>query len=175
MKKWLLIILLLLLFFACKKSEKRVLETVEYVDLERFMGDWYVIAIIPNFIEKDAVNGIESYQLLPNDRVKIDYRFALKSPEGKKKHLQPKAWVYNKETNAEWRVQFIWPLKVPYLIIDLARDYSYTVIGEPSRRLVWIMARKPCLDDDIYAGILQRLAKKGYDINKIKKMPQVWE
>ena len=104
------------------------LPTVDYVNIERFMGDWYVIAIIPNFIEKNAVNGIESYKLLDNNKIKIDYRFRLNNANGKKKHLQPKAEIYNKKTNAEWRVQFIWPLKFPYLIIELAKDYSYTVI-----------------------------------------------
>jgi len=151
------------------------LKTVDYVDLERFMGDWYVIAIIPNFIEKNAVNGIESYSTLNKDGVKIDYIFRVKTPDGKLKHLQPKAWIHNRETNAEWRVQFLWPLKAAYLIIDLAEDYSYTVIGEPSRKFVWIMAREPELEDELYDSILGRLDQQGYDISKIKKMPQIWE
>lgn len=167
--------LLLLTVISCKRGDMPKLETVDYVNLEKFMGDWYVIAIIPNFIEKNAVNGIESYQLLTNDRVKIDYKFAKKTPEGKVKHLEPKAWIYDTESNAEWRVQFFWPLKVPYLIIDLPEDYSYTVIGEPSRKFVWIMARKPRLADETYQRILQKLAKMGYETDKIEKMPQIWK
>lgn len=176
MKKFILIcISVILLIAACKKDNMEPLKTVDYVDLERFMGDWYVIAIIPNFIEKNAVNGIESYRTLNKDGVKIDYRFRIKSPEGRLKHLQPKAWIYDRETNAEWRVQFLWPFKAAYLIIDLAEDYSYTVVGEPSRKFVWIMARNPELDDDVYNSILERLDHQGYDIAKIKKMPQIWE
>lgn len=166
-----LIILSLLTLAACKGYD---MKTVEKVDINRFMGDWYVIGIIPNFIEKHATNGIESYQLLDNDRVKIDYRFT-DTRTGKVKHMQPKAWIYNKDSNSEWRVQFLWPLKFPYLIIDLAEDYSYTVIGVPNKKFVWIMSRKPEIPDETYQKILTNLDKIGYKTAKIKKMPQIWE
>jgi len=176
MKKIILLFLLTIFFISgCKEDTMESLKTVDYVDLECFMGDWYVIAIIPNFIEKDAVNGIESYTLLDNNKVQIDYIFRKKHADGKVKHLKPKAWIYNTKTNSEWRVQFIWPLKVPYLIIDLAEDYSYTVIGEPSRKFVWIMARKPSIDDEIYNNIIQKLSQVGYNVSKIQKMPQIWK
>ena len=150
------------------------MKTVDYVDIERFMGEWYVIGIIPNFIEKNTINGIESYQLLDNDQIKIDYRFT--NPKTNKvKHMQPKGWIYNKETNAEWRVQFFWSIKFPYLIIDLNEDYSYTVIGVPNKKFVWIMSRKPEIPDTTYTSILDNLKIIGYDIAKIKKMPQIWE
>ena len=150
------------------------MQTVQKVDIERFMGDWYVIAVIPNFIEKHAMNGIESYELLDEERVKIDYRFT-DQRTGKAKHMQPKAWIYDKESKAEWRVQFVWPLKYPYLIIDLAEDYSHTVIGVPNKKFVWIMARESSLADETYAAILQKLEKIGYDTGKIEKIPQVWK
>jgi len=83
--------------------------------------------------------------------------------------------LQHKKQTTEWRVQFIWPIKVPYLIIDLAKNYSYTVIGEPSRKFVWIMSRKPTIDDDVYQNILLKLNQIGYDVSKIKKMPQIWK
>jgi apolipoprotein D and lipocalin family protein len=156
---------------ACKESD---MQTVEQVDIERFMGDWYVIATIPNPIEKYAMNGIESYKLLNGDRVKIDYRFT-DSRDGKVKHMQPKGWIYDQESKAEWRVQFLWPVKFPYLIIDLAEDYSYTVIGVPNKKFIWIMARESEMKDETYGGILQRLKAIGYETDNIMKMPQVWE
>jgi len=167
----LFVLIILLTLSACKGYD---MKTVEKVEIEKFMGDWYVIGIIPNFIEKHAINGIESYKLLENDRVKIDYRFT--DPRtGKVKHMQPKAWIYNKESNSEWRVQFLWPVKFPYLIIDLAEDYSYTVIGVPNKKFVWIMSRKPEIPDETYQNILINLDKIGYNTAKIKKMPQNWE
>ena len=170
-KQTLLIIALLSMVLSCTRHD---MKTVAKVDIDRFMGDWYVIAIIPNFIEKHAMNGIESYKLLDDDRVKIDYRFT-DSRTGKVKHMQPKGWIYNKDSNSEWRVQFFWPFKFPYLIIDLAEDYSYTVIGVPNKKFVWIMSRKPEIPDETYEKILLQLKSVGYDTDKIVKMPQIWE
>ena len=71
-------------------------------------------------------------------------------------------------------MQFLWPFKMPFLIIELAEDYSYTVVGVPSRKYVWIMAREAQLDSDIYEKLLQRLSNIGYDISLIKKITQEW-
>lgn len=166
----LLFIPLLLLLLGCSRNH----ETVAKVDLQRFMGDWYVIGILPNFIEKNAANGIESYSLQENGRIGITYTFRKGSPDGKEKVMHPRAKVYNKETNAEWRVQFLWPFWAAYLVIDLADDYRYTVIGVPNRKWLWIMSRTPHISQNDYSGIITRLDKAGYNTNKIKKMPQVW-
>ena len=151
------------------------MKTVEFVDLERFMGQWYVIANIPTFIEKRATNAIETYKLNEEGVIQTTFTFFLDSPQGKKKVYSPKGFVYNSETNAEWRMQFIWPFKSPFLIIDLDKSYSYTVIGVPSKKYVWIMAREPLLSEKNYNQIVERLSKIGYDISKIKPVPQIWD
>tara|TARA_B100001029_G_C14864765_1_gene341075 strand:- start:152 stop:703 length:552 start_codon:yes stop_codon:yes gene_type:complete len=156
-----------------RKLEK--LETVEYVDLERFMGDWYVIANIPTFIEKGAVNAIESYKLDSKGRVKTTFTFKKDAPDGPQKTYNPTGFIYNEETNAEWRMQFLWPFKAPFLIIDLDEEYSYTVIGIPSRKYVWIMARDHKMADELYGNIISKLKNVGYDTSLIKKVPQDWD
>jgi apolipoprotein D and lipocalin family protein len=175
MKIILLALIVLMLISAChSKTAKENSMTVPFVDINRFMGPWYVIAIIPNFMEKNAVNGIESYTLKENNKIDIEYSFRQNSPQGKEKIMHPKAKIYNTKTNSEWRVQFFWPVKFPYLIIDLAEDYHYTVIGVPNKKFVWIMARTHQIDETEYQGIIGRLAQKGYDTSKIKKIPQIW-
>ena len=72
-------------------------------------------------------------------------------------------------------MQFLWPFKMTSLIIDLADDYSHTVIGVPNRKYVWIMARKPTISDDLYKDILNKLKIGGYDVSKIKKLVQSWD
>lgn len=166
----LLILLIPLLLMSCSRNY----ETVPKVDLDRFMGDWYVIAILPNFIEKNAVNSIESYALNGDGTIGITYKFRKGSPTGKQKIMHPRAKVFNTETNAEWRVQFIRPFWAKYLIIDLAEDYRYTVIGVPNRKWLWIMSRSPELSPDDYDGIISRLKTAGYKTDKIMKIPQVW-
>jgi apolipoprotein D and lipocalin family protein len=80
--------------------------------------------------------------------------------------------VLDKQSNARWGVQFSWPFKAPYLVIDLAPDYSTTTIGYPSRDLIWIMARTPMLPESAYKTLLQNAAAQGYDTNRIVKVPQ---
>ena len=155
-------------------KELERLETVEYVNLERFMGDWYVIANIPTFIEKGAVNAIESYKLDSRGRVKTTFTFKKDSPDGPQKTYNPTGFIYDKKTNAEWRMQFLWPFKSPFLIIDLDEEYSYTVIGIPSRKYVWIMARDHKMPDGLYNNIISKLKNVGYDTSLIKKVPQNW-
>ncbi len=152
------------------------MKTVEFVDLERFMGDWYVIANIPTFIEKRATNAIESYELMDDgETIKTTFSFFNDSPDGKKKVYNPTGFVYNSETNAEWRMQFIWPFKSAFLIIDLDEGYNYTVIGIPSKKYVWIMAREPAISEQVYKTIIQNLSEIGYNTSLIRKVPQVWK
>jgi apolipoprotein D and lipocalin family protein len=171
---------LIISFFAiaCNGDEEKAMEpmkTVPFVDIKLFMGDWFVIANIPTFIEKDATNAIESYKLNEKGEIETTFTFYQNSPNGLKKEYRPKGFIYNSKTNAEWRMQFIWPFKSPFLIIDLADDYSYTVIGVPNRKYVWIMAREPQLSDEIFSIITQKLAGIGYDISKIQKILQEWK
>jgi lipocalin len=61
--------------------------------------------------------------------------------------------------------------KLPFLVIDLATDGSYTVIGYPSREYVWIMARAKSLPEQTWTEILARLKTQGYNISKIERVP----
>ena len=176
--KFFSIILLSIAFVNCNDGfdieGTKIMKTVDYVDLEKYMGDWYVIANIPTFIEKNATNAIESYKLSSDGIIHTTFSFYKGSPEGEKKIYRPKGFVFNTETNAEWRMQFLWPFKMPFLIIDLDDDYSYTVIGIPSRKHVWIMSRDPIMNDETYEGILSRLSYVGYDTSMIQRIVQDW-
>jgi len=173
------LLIFLLFTVACNFSDNsnnaQAMQTVPFVDIERFMGDWYVIANIPTFIEKRATNAIESYRLNSTGQIETTFTFFQDNPSGRKKVYKPTGFIYNTETNAEWRMQFIWPFKATFLVIDLGDDYSYTVIGVPNRKYVWIMSREPILSDDTFSEITQKLAVVGYDISKIQKIVQEWE
>jgi len=165
-----IILSLTLIFFVSCKEEEHNMEIVKQLDINRFMGDWYVIGVIPNFIEKDATNGIESYTLNEKGDVDIQYTF---QKNGKSKTMNAKGFIQD-ERNSFWKVQFLWPVKLPYLVLDYAEDNSYTVIGVPNRKFVWIMSRENKMDDDVYTNILTKLEDIGYDISLIKKMEQNW-
>jgi len=149
------------------------LRTVPKVDLPRFMGDWRVIANIPYFAERGNVDSVESYALRPDGTIANSFLFRKKSFDAPLKRFDFTAEVVNTDTNAEWRVRFLPLVKVAYLIIDLDPNYQWTVIGHPSRKYGWIMAREKTLPDAVYQSILQRLAAQGYDPSKFAKVPQV--
>lgn len=147
--------------------------TVEHVDLERFMGTWYVIANIPTFVERDAYNAIERYTLLPDGTIDTEFVFRKGGFDGERKRYNPRGFVRS-DNNAEWGMQFIWPIKAEFLVIHLDDDYSQTVIGRTRRDYVWIMAREPHMDEADYAAIIARLDELGYDIDAIQRVPQRW-
>jgi len=145
------------------------IHTVESVDLKRFMGDWYVIASIPTFIEKDAYNALESYRLDPDGTIATTFRFNKGSLDGPLKEYKPRGFVRH-SSNAVWGMQFIWPIKAEYRIIYLTEDYTQTVIGRTKRDYVWIMARQPLIPDDDYRRILDFLREQGYLLENLKKV-----
>jgi len=136
------------------------------------MGDWYVIANIPTFIEKDAYNAIESYRLDDDGTVATTFRFNKGSLDGPLKEYHPRGFIKDKKSNAVWGMQFIWPFKAEYRIIFLSENYSRTVIGRSKRDYVWIMAREPAIPDEEYNAISGFLQEQGYDIKKLQKVPQ---
>jgi len=153
-------------------SSQPPMATVDQVDLPRFMGDWYVIANIPTFLEKDAYNPVESYQLNADGSIATTFRFNAGSFEGEEKIYRPQGFVKNTSSNAEWGMQFIWPIKADYRIVYLDDDYQYTVIGRNSRDYVWIMARTAQIPDQVYAELRAFVVSLGYDSELLQKAPQ---
>jgi apolipoprotein D and lipocalin family protein len=164
------IILTLILISGCQTMKP--IHTVEYVDINRFMGDWYVIANIPTFIEKDAYNATESYRLDDDGTVATTFKFNKGGLDGPLKEYHPRGFIRDRKSNAVWGMQFVWPFKAEYRIIFIADDYSKTVIGRSKRDYVWIMAREPEIPDEEYNAILGFLQEQGYDIKKLQKVPQ---
>ena len=150
------------------------METVSYVDLERFMGDWYVIANIPTFLEKGAHNAVETYELNDDGTIATTFVFRADGFDGEEKRYNPKGFVKDTETNALWGMRFIWPIKADYRIVYLDEDYSQTIIGRQKRDFVWIMAREPEISEADYAMLLGVVESLGYDTSKVERVPQKW-
>jgi len=161
------------LLSACQASLPP-LETVAHVDLDRFMGDWYVIANIPTFVEKGAHNAVESYRLDDDGSIATTFTFRKDGFEGPEKQYTPRGFVRNTQTNAEWGMQFIWPIKGDYRIVYLSDDYSLTIIGRNKRDYVWLMARSPVLPEGQYRKAVEFISKSGYDVAQLQRVPQRW-
>ncbi len=160
------------LLSSCTSPSKPPLKTVAKVDLPRFMVDWHVFANIPYSLENGKVGTVDRYALMPDGRIQNTFLFRRGSLDAPLEEWKALAWVHDKKTNAEWRVQFVWPFRVPYLVIDLDPQYRWAVIGYPSRKLGWVLTRKTTLDDATYRGILKRMEEQGYDASRLTKVPQ---
>jgi apolipoprotein D and lipocalin family protein len=175
----LLTILLCTVISACAMSDLPRLQAIDRpVDLQRFMGDWYVIGSIPIDFwfasEAGAHNGVERYELRDDGRIQTTYTFRRDGFDGEEQQFRPVAWVHNTETNAEWRMQFLWPFRSAYLIAYLDDEYQYTVIGVPNRNNVWIMSRRADISDEEYTRLLTIAAELGHDVSLVQRVPQQW-
>lgn len=162
-----------LLLAACRASMPPV-ETVDYVDLERFMGDWYVIASIPTFIEDEAYNAVETYELAEDGSIPTTFRFRDGGFDAEVETYESTAFVEDEDSYAVWGVQFVWPIRADYRITWLAGDYSQTVIGRNQRDYVWIMARTPSIPEADYQRMVEHVESIGYDVSELRKVPQRW-
>lgn len=158
----------------CATPNYQSLPRPNSVELERFMGDWYVIGFIPLSPEREAHNGIESYRLGDDGRIYTTYAFNKGGFDGPRKTYHPVASVVPGTDNTAWKMQFIWPFKADYRIAYLSPDYSEVIIGRQSRDYVWLMARSPDLPKDRYDALVKKIADMGYDMSRFKRQPQRW-
>lgn len=147
---------------------------VPSVDLPHFMGDWYVIGFIPIFPERNAHNPVESYRLNADGTIATTYRYRDGSFDAKLTKNTPKGFVEPDTNNALWGMQFLWPFKGEYRIAYVEPDYSVTIVARNKRDYVWLMARRPVMDDAAYSRYRGLIAAMGYDIAEFKRAPQQW-
>lgn len=145
----------------------------ENVDIERFMGRWYVLAGIHTFLERDAYNAVETYRLDDDGTIATTFAMRRGSFDGKLVEYTPRGFV-NEENPALWGMQFVWPIKAEYRIVYLADDYSQTVIGRSARDYVWLMGRTPELAEGDYVRFLAIIKNLGYDTAQVRRVPHRW-
>ncbi|HRQ31436.1 MAG TPA: lipocalin family protein [Saprospiraceae bacterium] len=148
------------------------LEAVPFVDLNKYAGKWYDIASFPQRFQKGCHRTTAEYSLSDKGYVIVENRCNKDSLNGKESYIKGKAFVVPGTNNAKLKVQFFWPFKGDYWIIDLAEDYSYAVVSEPGKKYLWILSRTPVMDDTMYKQVTDRLLSKGFDLSKLKKTIQ---
>jgi apolipoprotein D and lipocalin family protein len=154
------------------RSLGQPLVTVPHVDLEKYAGKWYEIASFPQRFQKGC--NCTSAEYTPTEKgYLIVENFCNKdSCEGKSSYIKGRATVVPNSGNAKLNVQFFWPFKGQYWIIELANDYSYAVVGHPNRNYLWILARNPDMNEALYSHLLDQIEAHGFDISKIKMTVQ---
>lgn len=153
----------------------QVLQTVPKVNLIEYAGKWYEIASYPQYFQKDCNCTTATYTPTNKGYLIVENRCNKDSIKGKQSYIKGKAFIEKNAGNAKLKVQFFWPFKGKYWIIDLADNYSYAVVSHPNKKYLWILSRTPQMDENSYKGIVNRLEAKGFNLNKIQKTKQIVE
>ena len=143
---------------------------VPVVDLKKYSGTWYEIARLPNPFEKNLKCITATYTLRDDGRITVLNQGYKISDPAKLSSSKGVAWIPDKNVTAKLKVQFFWPFSGDYWILDLDSDYKYVLVGEPSFRYLWILAREKKIDDSLYKKLLDKAVKEGFDIKPIIKV-----
>jgi apolipoprotein D and lipocalin family protein len=163
----------LFLLSACANQsamKQEPLPVSDNIDIQQFMGRWYVIANIPTFIERQAYNAVEEYEWQGDGKVATTFTYNNGALDGPLKKANPTGFV-SPDNNAVWKMQFIWPFKADYRVMYVDDEHSITVIGREKRDYVWLMARSPDIDQKTYQNMVALIQNAGYDISKLREIP----
>jgi len=149
-------------------GSKTTLTTVRTVDLQRYTGTWYELASYPQFFEKGC-SYVKATYTAKKGYIEV-FNQSIKNK--KANNIKGKAFVVDHSGNAKLKVQFFWPFKGNYWIIDLAGDYSWAIVSDPKRSTLWILSRTPTMDNGLYNSLIAKLEGKGFNKDKIVKMVQ---
>jgi apolipoprotein D and lipocalin family protein len=161
--------ILVLLFMITLTKPQTINQPITKMDPVKYVGKWYVIGWIPTVYDRKWSNCTETYRL----NKKGDYNIYTTYTVGQKnKSMRSKGFLNPEKGNAAWKVQFVWPFRADYWIIEMGEDYSYTVVGHPKHKFLFIMARKPVMSDSLYGAVTERCKEKGYETDKLRKQVQ---
>ena len=165
-KSLLSILIIVTGFLACDTTEP--LSTVASVDLVRYSGTWYEIADYPQIFEKGCSNVKATYT--PKSGYIEVFNQCIKN--GKPNNIKGKAFIVHNSGNAKLKVQFFWPFKGDYWIIDMAEDYTWAIVSNSKMSSLWILSRAPKMDQILYDSLIDKLVKLGFQKDKIVLMVQ---
>jgi apolipoprotein D and lipocalin family protein len=148
------------------------LQTVAHVDLNRYSGTWYEIATIPQGFQRGCTASQATYGLRDDGEIEVLNRCRQGSLDGPERFARGRARIVDSATNAKLTVSFFRPFWGDYWIIDLGKNYEYSVVGHPTRDYLWILSRTPTMEPDVYDAIVGRAAAQGYETQRLVRTQQ---
>jgi len=138
------------------------------VELSRYLGRWYEVGRYEASFQKDCEAVTADYSLNDNGTIKVVNSCRQVAIDGKLRIAKGKAKIVEGSENAKLRVSFFGPFYGDYWVLDRADNYSWAIVGEPSGRYLWLLARTANPDEDVKSNLLQRAAALGYDVSLIR-------
>lgn len=157
---------------AASAVPRGALKLAPEVDLNRFMGRWYVIAFIPYVMQNGRVGAYYEFKRLAKDEISFDYYSHWPDFKHPLEARTGSAQVMKNTHGAKWKVTFEWPIKTDFPILYVDPGYTTALIGYPKRKLGWVLSRTPQIDNATYQALLARFASQGYDTSEFQQVPQ---
>jgi lipocalin len=170
MKKSILIFITLMIFSSVHSQKSP--SVVSSVDLNRYKGLWHEIARLPFYFERKLKCTSATYTIRDDGRITVLNKGHYITDPRKSTSSKGVAWIPDKNSPAKLKVQFFWPFSGDYWIMELDKDYQYVLIGEPSHKNLWILAREKKMEESTYRMLLQKAIDNGYDVKKIIRVEQ---
>lgn len=146
------------------------LRTVAQVDLSRYAGKWFEIARFDHSFERGCAGVTAEYALNPDGTVRVLNTCRRGGLNGEIDTAEGTARVADPATKAQLKVRFSGFASLfegDYWVIGLADDYSWALVGEPSGRFLWILARTPQIAPALRDELVAKLQGMGYDTSAL--------
>ena len=151
----------------------RVPEPAKSVDLTQYLGRWYEIARYDSSFERGCEGVTADYSLRPDGVIGVLNTCRMGSPGGRTRTAAGKAKIVPGSGNTKLKVAFFGPFFVGnYWVLDHAEDYSWSIVGEPTGKYLWLLCRDATPPDAIKADLLRRAGAMGYNISMLRMTQQ---
>ncbi|MFN3806963.1 lipocalin family protein [Asticcacaulis sp.] len=138
------------------------------VELTRYLGLWYELGRYENRFEKDCDQVTAQYSLAEDGKINILNTCGWRKGEPGKAS-KGKAKIVSDSGNAKLKVSFFGPFYVGhYWVLDHADDYSWSIVGEPSGKYLWILTRAPSPAFKVREDLRNRARELGYNTDLIR-------
>ena len=169
-------LVLCLLFFALPALAAPPLATVKDLDLQRYLGTWHQIALIPNWFQRVCVDDTTArYALREDGNIEVVNRCCKKDgSQAEAIGVARRNAHFNSPAILQVRFAPAWLSAIPfvwgdYWVIALADDYRAALVGAPNRKYLWILAREPKLDEAEYQRLVGIAKQQGFDVSTLQR------
>lgn len=153
-----------------KSGNAQVPQPARPVELERYLGRWYEFARYENRFERNCEAVTADYRLRDDGLIGVTNACREGGLSGPVKVSEGKAKVVDGSANAKLKVSFFGPFYVGrYWVLDHADDYTWSIVGEPSGRYLWILTREATPPAALRTALMERARSLGYDITMLRE------
>ena len=171
--KFVLFFALSLSISSCTGQNDTVDKTVvKDFTLEKYLGTWYEIDRYDHRFERGLTGVTATYSLEPDGTIKVVNAGYKDSLQGERSEAIGKAKIPDPDVPSKLKVSFFWIFYADYFVLELDPEYQWAVVGSKSDNYLWILSRRPQMDQAIYKELLSRLTQRGYDVEKLIQVEQ---